>query len=88
MESPQLQPPEKPDKNRGGWLPILLVAMFGSVLAVIFTILTMGYFLPLFVLGFGIFGIIALQYVLWGWWFERIYRRNLPADDGDPKPSG
>jgi hypothetical protein len=25
-------------------------------------------------LGLAIFGVIALQYLVWGWWFERIYR--------------
>jgi hypothetical protein len=39
-------------------------------------ILTIGYFLPLFVLGGTMFGVIFLQYVLWGWWFEKIYRQR------------
>jgi hypothetical protein len=29
----------------------------------------------------GLSGIIGLQYLVWGWWFERIYRSNPAADD-------
>jgi hypothetical protein len=34
---------------------------------------------PVLWVAFAIAGVIALQYVLWGWWFERIYRRGPPT---------
>ena len=82
--------PERPKIARqpaGSWLSIALVAGFGILMAAFISILTMGYFLWIFLLAFVIFGIIALQYLVWGYWFERIYRSNLPPEDDFP-PSG
>ena len=70
--------PSRPDfepPRRRSWVPILLAGIFAVMLAAIFSILTIGYFLPLFVLGGTMFAVIFLQYLLWGWWFERIYRQ-------------
>ena len=75
--------PPKPDlepKPRGSWLAILLTGMAAFAFVVVFTFLTLGFVWP-FVVGFAIFGIIGLQYLLWGWWFERIYRSGRQADD-------
>ena len=75
------QPPDFPPRpdfeppRRRSWVPILLASVFAFMLAAIFSILTIGYFLPLFVLGGTLFAVIFLQYLLWGWWFERIYRQ-------------
>ena len=44
------------------------------------SVLMIGFIWP-FVIGFSILGIIALQYLVWGWWFERIYRSG--ADEAD-----
>jgi fatty acid desaturase len=71
---PEFEPPQ-----RRSWVPILLAGVFAVMLAAIFSILTIGYFLPLFILGGIIFGVIFLQYLVWGWWFEKIYRQ--PALD-------
>ena len=74
-ESPEM--PSRPDfsqPRRRSWVPILLAGVFAVMLAIIFSVLTIGYFLPLFVLGGVMIGIIFLQYLLWGWWFEKIYR--------------
>ena len=82
--------PERPKIARppaGSWLSIALVAGFGILMAAVISILTMGYFLWIFLLAFVIFGIIALQYLVWGYWFERIYRSNLPPED-DFSPDG
>jgi len=75
--SPPFPPrPELPEKPRGSWLAILLVGTAGLACAVVLTFLTLGFFGPFLILGLAIFGIIGLQYLLWGWWFERIYRSN------------
>jgi hypothetical protein len=29
------------------------------------------------------FSVIGLQYLVWGWWFERIYRSH-PVEDDEP----
>ena len=83
--------PERPKIARppaGSWLSIALVAGFGILMAAFISILTMGYFLWIFLLAFVIFGIIALQYLVWGYWFERIYRSNLPPEDEFPPDGG
>ena len=73
--------PEMPPKPRGSCL-VLLAVLFGLVAAVVLTFLMIGFFWP-FVVGFAVLSIIALQYLVWGWWFERIYRSG-PADDAPP----
>lgn len=67
---PEFEPPQ-----RRSWVPILLAGVFAVMLAAIFSILTIGYFLPLFILGGTMFGVIFLQYLVWGWWFEKVYRQ-------------
>jgi hypothetical protein len=71
------RPDFEPSPRRPSWTPILLAGVFAVMLAAIFSILTIGYFIPLFVLGGTMFGIIFLQYLLWGWWFEKIYRQPV-----------
>jgi hypothetical protein len=48
----------------------------GIAFAVVLTFLTLGFVWP-FVVGAAIFAFIGLQYVVWGWWFERIYRSGV-----------
>jgi fatty acid desaturase len=84
MHEPTLPFPERPElppQPRGSCL-VLLAVLFGLVAAVVLTFLMIGFFWP-FVVGFAVLSIIALQYLVWGWWFERIYRSG-PADDGPP----
>jgi hypothetical protein len=38
---------------------------------------------PILWVGVAIAAIIGLQYLIWGWWFERVYR-SQPADDEPP----
>ena len=73
-----LPPPERPEigpPKPGGSCLIFVAALFGFVGAVLLTFLMIGYFWP-FVIGFAVLSVIALQYLVWGWWFERIYRSD------------
>jgi hypothetical protein len=79
-DSPQFPEPET--RRQTSWLPIVLVAIVGLALAAILTVLTLGYFGPILLIGLLVFLVIGLQYLLWGWWMERIYR-NVPADADD-----
>ena len=79
------EPPEMPEKRRASWLSIALAVLFGSALAALLTILTLGYFGPVILLAGIVFFVIGLQYLLWGWFFERIYRQGRPDDD-EPTP--
>ena len=89
MDAPPLPTkPEPPDKPRSTCLAIILMASGGLAAAVVLTFLTLGFFGPIFLLGLAVFGVIGLQYLVWGWWFERMYRG--PADPesrgpGDPE---
>jgi len=77
---PPLQRPELPAKPRGSCLAVIAV-IIGVGLVAAFSVLMIGFVWP-FVIGFSILGIIAMQYLIWGWWFERIYRPR-PGDDVD-----
>jgi hypothetical protein len=72
--------PEPPEKPRGSWLAILLMGSGALALVVLLTFLTLGFFGPIVVLGLAIFGVIGLQYLVWGWLFERIYRSGANAE--------
>ena len=89
MEVPP--PPAKPDleaRPRSSWMTIPLVVLFGLALAAILTILTLGYFGPVVVLAFGVFFIIGFQYLVWGWWFERIYRTPAAIAAAEAQDAG
>jgi len=77
--------PRRPDfeqqapKPRAGclvWFGVLFALIASTALAM----LMIGFLWPL-VIGFAVLAIIALQYLVWGWWFERIYRSDLPEAD-------
>jgi hypothetical protein len=89
MEVPPL--PAKPDleaRPRSSWMTIPLVVLLGMALAAVLTILTLGYFGPVVVLGFGVFFIIGFQYLVWGWWFEKIYRTPSAIAAAEAKDAG
>jgi hypothetical protein len=74
-QPPSLPPkPEPPEKPRGSWLPIWLMGGGAVAVILVLTFLTLGFFGPMVLLGLAVFGIIGLQYLVWGWWFERMYR--------------
>jgi fatty acid desaturase len=72
---PDLEPP----KPRGSCL-VWLAVLFGFLASVVLTFLMIGFLWP-FVIGFAILSIIALQYLVWGWWFERLYRSGADHTD-------
>lgn len=75
-------PPQPPVKPRGFFL-VYLAALLGLVLTAAMTFFVMGTIWP-FMIGFGVLAIIALQYLVWGWWFERIYRSQDANTDDKP----
>jgi len=80
---PPLPPsPDFGDKPRTSRWSLVLAAITLLFLMTGLTIITLGYFGPVILLGIVIFGVIGLQYLLWGWLFERIYRRGkeIPED--------
>jgi hypothetical protein len=50
---------------------------------IVLTFLTLGFFGPFVVLAIVIFGVIGLQYLIWGWWFERVYRSGAVRNPDD-----
>ncbi len=84
MDVPPPPWPAKPDlktKPRGSFLAIVMMASGGLAVVVVLTFLTLGFFGPIFLLGLAVFGVIGLQYLLWGWWFERLYRSRSDAEN-------
>jgi hypothetical protein len=55
-------------------LPIVLAFALLLVLGAVMMVLSLGYLLPFLVLFGGLMLLIFGQYLLWGWYFERIYR--------------
>lgn len=80
MPPKPLPPLESQPKQPASWLSIALVVFFGGVMAAVLTVLTLGYFGPILLIGLAIFLVVGVQYLLWGWLFERIYR----SGDRDP----
>lgn len=83
MSAKPLPPPpdfgEKP--QRSAWTLVLAAVALVFILVGL-SFLTLGYFTPVILLGVGIFALIGLQYLIWGWLFERIYRQGKePSDD-------
>jgi hypothetical protein len=74
---PPLPPkPEFEPKPAGSFLWWLIVGLGGLMLLAVIAFLAT----PVLWVAFAIALIIALQYLLWGWWFERIYRSQPPEE--------
>jgi hypothetical protein len=91
MDARQVPPPPtrpdfEPPRPRSSWLAIGLAGSAALTMAAILTFLTLGYFAPIVLLALGIFVVIGLQYLVWGWWFERIYREDPESDSDYPPP--
>lgn len=69
-------PPEFPEKPRTSWWSLVLAGIALLFIMTVLSFLTLGYFAPVVVLGVVVFAIIGLQYLIWGWYFERIYRQG------------
>ena len=81
LSVPPLPPrPELEAPSLRGSCLVWLGVLFGFLASVVLTFLMIGFLWP-FVIGFAILSIIALQYLVWGWWFERIYRVPLESTD-------
>jgi hypothetical protein len=80
MEAKVPPPPERPQWSEpapaSAFLWWLLVGVGGLMLLAILAFLV----LPVLWVAFAIALVICLQYVLWGWWFERIYRSGPPEE--------
>jgi hypothetical protein len=74
-------PPDFGDKPRTSIWPLVLAGIGFLFIVTILSFLTVGYFAPVVVLGVVVFFLIGVQYLVWGWWFERIYRRGKDVDD-------
>ena len=82
--------PERPEpadlqpQRRSSCL-VVLAAGIGLSFAVLLSILLIGFIWPI-VVGFAVFAVIALQYLLWGWWFEKIYRSPSALEEAKRSP--
>jgi hypothetical protein len=85
MDTPRmpLPPPPQPPAKPRGFLFVYLAALFGLILTAAMTFFVMGTIWP-FLIGFIVLAIISLQYLVWGWWFEKIYRSDDARTDDKP----
>ena len=77
MEKPALPlpPPPQPPSKPTGFCFVYSAVLLGFIAAAAISFWIMGSILP-FMIGFAVLALIALQYLIWGWWFERIYRSH------------
>lgn len=86
MDKPTLPPPPEPPPKPRGFCFVYLAALLTLVFVAASTFFIMGTIWP-FLIGFIVLAIIALQYIVWGWWFERIYRAGQ-SDSQDKSFNG
>lgn len=68
--------PDFNEKPRSSAWSIVLAGIALLFIMVGLSFLTLGYFAPVIVLGVGIFAVIGIQWLIWGWYFEKIYRQG------------
>jgi len=76
-------PPDFNEKPRSSVWTIVLAGIALLFIITILSFLTVGYFAPVVILGVIVFFLIGVQYLVWGWWFEQIYRKGKNLDDDD-----
>lgn len=81
MSKPMPPRPEFAEKPKTTWWTIVLAAFALFFLLSILTVLTLGWFGPIILLVPIAFAVFGLQYLVWGWYFERIYRGRKDQDD-------
>lgn len=74
-------PPEFPEKPKTSWWTLALAGFALFLLLAGLTALTQGLFGPIILIPTLGFGLICVQYLVWGWYFERIYRQGRKLDD-------
>ena len=80
---PQPQPPSPSPPNRGSLFSLSLASVALVLCIGGLSILTLG-FAPLIVLTvLGIGGLIAFNYLVWGWWLGDVIRREAEGEEGD-----
>lgn len=78
MEAPPPLPPKPAFETRPRTSPLWFLLAGFAVLG-LFAVLAF-LVMPILWVGIAIAAVIGLQYALWGWWFERIYR-SQPLDE-------
>ena len=79
MDVPQPPMPQRPDfekppqatSGRGGTIWLVLIGI-----AVLISLAVAALAFPVLWLGVGVVAAVGLQYLTWGWLFERIYRNR------------
>lgn len=62
------EPAESAGNFSSGLLAVFLATSVGLGTVVVLSILTEGHFLPVLLIGAGIFFMVGFHYLVWGWW--------------------
>ncbi|MCE9548047.1 MAG: hypothetical protein K8T25_21445 [Planctomycetia bacterium] len=74
--------PEMPQRRRGGFpWTVLLAAVVAPLPFILLALLSQGMLLPLMFVGGAVFAMIALHYLIWGWWLSDVIHRDVAAED-------
>ena len=69
-------PPEFSEKPRTSAWSLVLAGIALLFIMTVLSFITLGYFAWIILLGMGVFLMIGGQYLVWGWYFEKIYRQG------------
>ena len=83
MQDFQVQRPAAPDRGHGSWLAIILTGLVGLAIVVTLTFLTLGSFGPVLLIGFLMFALVGFHYFVWGWWLQKVLRREQEQESED-----
>jgi hypothetical protein len=73
---------EGPPKSKGCLSILLALWLAGLMFAGLF-LLTSGSIIVAALIAGAIFGMAALQYILWGWWLSGIIRQRVEEEERD-----
>jgi hypothetical protein len=62
------EPAESAGNFSSGLLAVFLATSVALGTVVVLSILTLNYFLPVLLIGGGIFFMVGFHYLVWGWW--------------------
>jgi hypothetical protein len=79
-----IQRQEADDQETGGkqgsYLSIVLAFLLAAAVFVGLFFLTLGAVGPMLLIGCAVFAVVALHYLVWGWWLSRLIRREADEE--------
>jgi hypothetical protein len=75
--------PDEEEVRQRPYLSIVLALLLAAAVFVGLFFLTLGAVGPMLLIAGGVFALVAVNYLVWGWWLGRLIRED--ADDDHPQ---